>query len=307
MEDVLEFKRTLCLLQVIETGTLRAAADQLNTDPSAISRAIARLESDTGLTLLERRGRGVVPTDAGRLVALFARRQQDLNESFQAEVNNLKSATRGHVELALGEGFVDMLLEPVLLSFVREHPDITYSIHVAGTNETVRCIVQERAQIALAFQPPNDVRLRSHYSRAAPMRVHVHKGHPLAHTRRALRLSDLAPYGWAAMDESFGVRQHIQAAELDENVKLKPALLTNSFKILWEFASQGLGYVVNPLSMPLKGAQFRQMVSLPLANPILNNSRTHVISLAGRHLPPATASMLRHILKTFPALEARRV
>ena len=174
MDDVLEFKRTLCLLQVIETGTLRAAADQLNTDPSAISRAIARLEADTGLTLLERRGRGVVPTDAGRLVALFARRQQDLNESFQAEVNNLKSATRGHVELALGEGFVDMLWEPVLLSFVREHPDITYSIHVAGTNETVRCIVEERAQIALAFQPPNDVRLRSHYSRAAPMRVHVH-------------------------------------------------------------------------------------------------------------------------------------
>jgi DNA-binding transcriptional LysR family regulator len=82
MDDVLEFKRTLCLLQVIETGTLRAAADQLNTDPSAISRAIARLEADTGLTLLERRGRGVVPTDAGRLVALFARRQQDLNESF---------------------------------------------------------------------------------------------------------------------------------------------------------------------------------------------------------------------------------
>jgi DNA-binding transcriptional LysR family regulator len=138
------------------------------------------------------------------------------------------------------------------------------------------------------------------------MRVHVHRDHPLAQTKRPLRLSDLAPHGWAAMDESFGVRQHIQAAELDENVKLKPALLTNSFKILWEFASQGLGYVVNPLSMPLKGPQFRQMVSLPLANPILNNSRTHVISLAGRHLPPATASMLRHILKTFPALEAQR-
>lgn len=79
MDNVLEFKRTQCLLQVIETGSLRAAADVLQTDPSAISRAVARLEADTGLTLLERRGRGVVPTDAGRLVALFARRQQNLN------------------------------------------------------------------------------------------------------------------------------------------------------------------------------------------------------------------------------------
>ena len=107
MDDVLDRKRAMCLLQIIETGTVRGAAEVLELDPSVVSRAVAKLEQDTGLTLLERRGRGVVATDAGRLLALFARRQQDLNDTFLAEVNNLKNARRGHVELVFGEGFVD--------------------------------------------------------------------------------------------------------------------------------------------------------------------------------------------------------
>ena len=152
-----------------------------------------------------------------------------------------------------------MVLEPVLRDFPVAHPGVTYNIRVAGTEETVRCIVEDMAHIGL-FQPPNDARLRSHYSRLSPIRVHVRKDHPLARRRKALSLSDAAHQG-AALVESFGVRKHVQAAELDEQVTLKPMLVTNSFKVLWEFAALGLGYIMTPRSIPLQGAQFR---TLPL-------------------------------------------
>ncbi|MCY1290521.1 LysR substrate binding domain protein [compost metagenome] len=130
----------------------------------------------------------------------------------------------------------------------------------------------------------------------------MRKDHPLARRRRALTLADLAAHQGAALAESFGVRKHVQAAELDEHVTLKPMLVTNSFKVLWEFAAMGLGYILTPRSVPLKGAQFRQLVSLPLANPILNNSRIHIITRAGRHLSPVAGSMLRHVMKAFPQI-----
>ncbi|MGO4329218.1 LysR family transcriptional regulator [Cupriavidus sp. 2TAF22] len=302
MEDVLDRRRALCLLQIIETGSVRGAAEVLGLDPSVVSRAVARLEQDTGLALLERRGRGVAATDAGRMLALFARRQQDLQDTFLAEVNNLKNARGGHVDLVFGEGFVDLLLEPVLQGFMRKHPQVTYGIQVAGTDETIRHIVEDLAHIGLAFEPPTDVRLRSHCSRLAPIRVHVRRDHPLARMRRALKLADLAPHAGATLVESFGVRKHIQAAELDEHVSLKPMLVTNSFKVLWEFAALGLGFVMVPRSVPHKGAQLKQLVSLPLANPILNNSRNHIITRAGRHLSPAASNMLRHMVKSFPEI-----
>ncbi|WP_011300418.1 LysR family transcriptional regulator [Cupriavidus necator] len=300
MDDVLDRKRAMCLLQIIETGSVRGAADVLELDPSVVSRAVAKLEQDTGLALLERRGRGVVATDAGRLLALFARRQQDLSDTFLAEVNNLKNSQRGHVELAFGEGFIDLVLEPVLQGFLHKHPDVTYNIRVAGTEETVRCILEDLAHIAFVFQPPNDVRLRSHYSRLAPIRVHVRRDHPLARRRKPLTLADLAPHQGASLTESFGVRKHIEAAEIEEHITLNHMLTTNSFKVLWEFAAMGLGYIMTPRSVALKGPQFADLVSLPLANPILNNSRIHIITRAGRPLSPVADRMLRHVMKAFP-------
>ncbi|SPA55980.1 LysR family transcriptional regulator [Cupriavidus taiwanensis] len=300
MEDVLDRKRALCLLQIIETGSVRGAAEVLELDPSVVSRAVAKLEQDTGLALLERRGRGVVATDAGRLLALFARRQQDLNDTFLAEVNNLKNAQRGHVELSFGEGFVDLVLEPVLQGFLRKHPDVTCSIQVAGTDETVRLLLEDLAHIGFVFQPPDDARLHSHYSRLSPIRAHVHKDHPLARRRRALTLADLAQHQGAFLAGSFGVRKHVQAAELDEHITLKPMLVTNSFKVLWEYAAMGLGYILTARSVPLKEPQLRQLVSLPLANPILNNSRIHILTRAGRHLSPVADGLLRHLVKAFP-------
>lgn len=300
MDDILDPKRAMCLVQIIETGSVRGAADVLNLDPSVVSRAVAKLEKDTNLTLLERRGRGVVATDAGQLMALFARRQQDLRDTFLAEVNNLQNAQRGHVDLVMGEGFIDLVLELVLQDFLRNYPEISYGIHVAGTEETVSRVLDDLAHIGFVFQPPDDVRLRSHYSRVSPLRAYVRKDHPLTRLRRALNLADLQPFQGATLEESFGVRKHVRAAELDEHSVLKSMLVTNSFRVLWSFAAQGLGYILTPRSMPLKGAQYKDLVALPLANPILNNSRTHIISRTGRHLSPVANRLLRHVIKTFP-------
>ncbi len=301
MDDVLDRKRALCLLQIMETGSVRGAADVLEVDPSMVSRTVARLEQDTGLVLLERRGRGVVVTDAGRMLALFARRQQDLHDTFVAEVNSLKNAQSGHLDLVLGEGTLDMVMAPVLQDFVKAHGDVRYHVKVAGTEEAVQCILEDRAHIGIVFQPPADARLRSHHARLAPVRVHVRKGHPLASHSGPLSLADLAPYPGAALEESFGVRKHIQAAELEENVRLQPMLTTNSFKVLWDFAVMGLGYIMTPRSIPLQGVALETLVSLPLASPVLNHSQLHVVTRSGRPLSPVASQLLRHMVGAFSA------
>jgi len=301
MFDVLDYKRALCLLQIMETGSVRSAADMLGVDPSMVSRTVAKLEQELGLVLLERRGRGVVVTDAGRMLALLARRQKDLHDTFVAEVNNFKNAQSGHLDLVLGEGTLDVVMVPVLQNFIKFHGDVRYHIKVAGTEEAVQTILEDRAHIGLVFQPPKDARLHSHYARLAPVRVHVHEGHPLASHVGPLSLADLAPYPGAALEKSFGVRKHIQAAELEENIRLQPMLTTNSFKVLWDFAVLGLGYILTPRSVPLQGGGLGTLVSLPLASPVLNHSQLHVITRAGRPLSPVASRLLRHMAAVFSA------
>jgi hypothetical protein len=64
----------------------------------------------------------------------------------------------------------------------------------------------------------------------------------------------------------------------------------------------GLGYILTPRSLPLQGDQFKDLVSLPMANPILNNGRVHVLTRTGRNLPPIALNLLRHVIKTLPLI-----
>ena len=57
------------LVAVEQHGSVGAAAASLDYTPSAISQQIKRLESQTGVQLLERQGRGVLLTEAGRTLS----------------------------------------------------------------------------------------------------------------------------------------------------------------------------------------------------------------------------------------------
>nr|WP_218511268.1 LysR family transcriptional regulator [Variovorax sp. dw_308] len=303
MQELLDSRRVHYFLQVVASGSVRAAADQLDVEASAVSRAVSLLEKECGLTLLERRGRGVVPTDAGRLLATYARRQLDVQASFYAEVESLRHANRGHVDLVLGEGMLDLFFQPLITDFMRAHPQMTLDLHVQSTTDSIDLILEDKAHIGLVFQPPTDVRLRSHHATpSAPIQAIVHRTHPLATIKRPLLLSELIGYPGAAMMDSFGVRQHVRAAEISEQITLRNVLTASSFKALWQFVDAGLGYALTTASASFAARiHMPDVVALPMANPILNRGATHVITRTGRHLPPAVIALLDHFIAGIPS------
>lgn len=66
---MVDIHRLKILCSVVATGSLKATADALSFTPSAVSQHLTALQRETGLTLFERSGRGVVPTAHGRRLA----------------------------------------------------------------------------------------------------------------------------------------------------------------------------------------------------------------------------------------------
>jgi DNA-binding transcriptional LysR family regulator len=244
-------------------------------DPSAVSRAVSLLEKECGTVLLERRGRGVAPTDAGELLSVYLRRQESQKQHLLAQMDAIRKVERGHIDIVAGEGYIDWLMRHSLQAFMREHPAITVSLEVGSSDEIVRRVIDERAHIGLLFQPPRDERLRSH---------------------RPLKLADLLPYPGATLQRSFGVRQHIEAAEIGEGVRLPTLLTTSSFSALGYFVVAGLGYALSTrMSLP-PHLDTAAVVELPMRNPLLHQGRSHVISRHGRMLAPAATELLRLVV-----------
>ena len=300
--DGLDLRRLRYFMQVMENGSVRGAAESLGMDPSAVSRAIGALEADCGLALLERRGRGVVPSDAGRLLADYAQQQSAQQQRLLAQFASIQKVERGHVDLIAGEGFVDWLMHLGLRRFMTAHPGITVDLTVGSTEDIVRAVAEERAQIGLAFQPPQDERLRLHHAHPHPIQALVPATHPLARLDRPLELADLLPYPGAALHHAYGVRQHVEAAEISEGVRLNIVFTTSSFKALNHFVAAGLGYALS--SVPPEAAAGAPVVALPLRNPLLSQGSVVAVSREGRALPLAAATLLKVIVQDMEAVAA---
>lgn len=296
MDERLDVRRLRYFVRVIECGSVRGAADALGIDASAVSRAISLLEKDCGVSLLERRGRGIAPTDAGTVLAAYVLRQQSEKQNLLAQLDSIRNIDTGHVELAIGEGFVNFLMRRSLPRFMKAHPGVTINLDVGSTDEIVQRVIAGNAHIGVLFRPPENERLRSHHSNPQPIWAWVLRSHPLAQLGRPLKLEDLLPFAGAALHPRFGVRQHIEAAEISEGIRLNMSFRTGSFDAVTHFVTAGLGYALIP-KLVWSPTEAAKVVALRMKNVLLHRGRSHVVSCRDRTLPPAATKLLDTIVK----------
>lgn len=119
-------------LRVVEAGSLKAAAEQLGTDPSSVSRKIAALEERLGVKLLQRSTRRSVPTEAGRHYYDGMRRLVDEQSALEAHVAHETDTPRGLLRVTAPNNIGDEHVAPVLTSMVAMYPDLRVELILTG-------------------------------------------------------------------------------------------------------------------------------------------------------------------------------
>ncbi|MDX1303590.1 LysR family transcriptional regulator [Photobacterium sp.] len=279
------------LYEAVTAGSIRTAADRLNIAPSAISRQISQLEQEIGLSVIERGRRGVISTEVGDVLLRYYSELQGLEDTYLRELNQLKGLAKGRLELAVGEGFVPELINKPVALFNRKHPGITLSITTSGTNDVIRKIEMSEAHIGLVYHPPKQAEIRTHSVNAQPIEAVVNVNHPIAR-QQTITLEQLLTYPIALLDSTFGVQQMLHLAAFQARISLDPALTTNSFAAIKQFAIANLGVTVLPAFVAAKEIDEGILVSVPIDNPILKSGETHVITRVGRTLPPSATTLL---------------
>jgi DNA-binding transcriptional LysR family regulator len=196
---MLDVRRLVVLREVAVRGSFSAAAQALTYSQSAVSQQIATLEREAGTRLVERNGRSVRLTDAGR--ALVRRADAILTELEGAErdLQLLAGLRGGQVRVSTFASAAIALVPEAVTAFRAAHPGVRIELSlVEVTAEAVEGLRAGRADLALLAEPPDQPEpgpLETHHLLDDPMLAVLPAGHPLAR-RRALRLADLAEERW---------------------------------------------------------------------------------------------------------------
>jgi DNA-binding transcriptional LysR family regulator len=126
----MDLNRATTFVRVVETGGFSRAAESMGLPPSSISRSVARLEEELGVTLLERTTRKVALTDAGK--AFFERAREALAGLEEANALALDAAREAHgvVRLAMPPEFgthAGILFAPFLTKHPRIRVELTFT------------------------------------------------------------------------------------------------------------------------------------------------------------------------------------
>lgn len=292
-------------VRVAETGSITAAARELEVPKSTVSRRVVRLEDELGLALLRRTGREVHLTEAGeRLHARSAPSLLTLRDLRQ-ELADATDEPGGTLRITAPHDMgANLWFSELLTSFRRRYPNVMVSVQLT---HRVLDLVAEGLDLAIR---PGQVLSSSDSSSLVSRRLAVLRGQLYASrgyidsrgfpaTPDELREHDCLAHS-AAHGRSWSLERR-DGATIE--VELPFVIVANDFNLLTNAVVEGAGIGF----LPLFGAQ--PLVESGELVPILpewrmGESSVWLVWPSTRHLSPRVRAFVDYALTQVPELEA---
>lgn len=135
----------------VEQGSFARAAVELGRSQSAVSMQLKKLEHQAGVRLFIRKGRGLVPTEAGEALLGYARQIITLNDEAARALG--AAVAPETVRLGLPQDFYDDVMPATVNQFKNRHPDVHVTVHAGNNHVIYEDVLAGRLDGAIAFFP----------------------------------------------------------------------------------------------------------------------------------------------------------
>ena len=172
-----------------EKSFSRAAERLLRTQP-AVSLALQRLEGELGEKLIDRSGKDLVLTDAGRTVLDYARRFENLREELENSLAELRDNSAGTLTVGANESTSLYLLRHIE-NFRRLYPRVKVQVRRSLSSKIPNELLDGNLELGVISYDPPDERLSSTVIYTDALAFVVSPKHRLARRKEVL-ISELA-------------------------------------------------------------------------------------------------------------------
>lgn len=279
---------------VMQAGSIRKAAEDMNITASALNRRINKFEDEFGFAIFERLPRGVRLNPAGELLLQHIRTQRSDFARLKSQIADLSGMRRGHVSIACSQALVPFFLPRAISRYRREHPGVTFSVKARDRVAAEQELAQFETDIALVFEPLNMVDFDVIDAIVQPIHAVMRADHPLAENSE-IRLRDALSFPHIAPSENFAVRILLDVAARRLNqVSVNPMVSSESFDFMRQYAEwEDILAFQFPIGLDL--SQTPNLISRPLNKQDVAPGNLLLGQLRGRTLPVASARFMREL------------
>ncbi len=134
-------------VSIVENGSFRAAAEELNISQPPLTRQIQQLEQIVGTPLLLRRASGIQPTEAGASLATEATNILALVERACTNAGLIGAGQLGRLDVGVFGSAVLDIVPRIVLDFRNRHPDVEVVLHNMDRETQVKALRERRIEV----------------------------------------------------------------------------------------------------------------------------------------------------------------
>lgn len=246
----MEIHQLTYFVAVAETGNFSRAAERCNVAQPSISQQIMKLEQELGLPLFDRLSRGVVLTDAGRLLLPRA-------HTILAEAQEIKHVLSQEVEDGYGTlavGFIPTIspfvLPGVIKRFGEQFPHATLVVHEDLTETLIEGLIDGKLDIGIISLPVHNHLIRTEALLTEPLLVASSRKYDIVNWA-SIQVKALDDFPFIALNEVHCLGEQVQAFCYQQNLSVQIVCHTAQLSTVQNCIALGLGVSLVPQALAL--------------------------------------------------------
>lgn len=237
------------ILALDKYRSITQAAEYLHVTQPAISIFLSKLEKRLGMTLFERIGKKLVPTQAGQVYLKYAHQVIALNSDFELESAALKKEQRGELHIGCLQKRSYFLMPKLFRRFKETHPGIDVILYNDHPEELFQTLLDGHVDLIYTNQDLHLSELNAQFVRNDHLLLVVPEGHPaIAHAKPIddepfpyLSLSHVEHETFYVLRKGYSVRLLIDDAIRYSHIHPQTLRPLDTIELGCQMAAEGLG------------------------------------------------------------------